>query len=236
MGHEITVSIGPAWMRKIIVVSHERSGTHFLMNTIADNFGYLSYPWIDMDMNQPVNWWSAENLLSFLMTMKDVPVANLIKSHHQVDFFLPVLEPILEEFHLFYIYRDHEATLESFSKHLGSFPWNAGPRVNSGKELAIQKPCGSMLRYQMIQYETVYDRLVEHQKGWMKRVPLRLIEKIIYIDFDDLANKFDKTVAQIAHRIGVPIPDRIVKPDKEDRVVTPNGRWIEPEEKEIANG
>jgi hypothetical protein len=35
---------GPAGTRKIIVASHERSGTHFLMNTLADNFGYVSEP------------------------------------------------------------------------------------------------------------------------------------------------------------------------------------------------
>ena len=34
---------------KVMVVSHERSGTHFLMNTIALNFDYISAPWINLD-------------------------------------------------------------------------------------------------------------------------------------------------------------------------------------------
>ena len=33
----------------VLVVSHERSGTHFLMNSIARGYGYTSTPWVDMD-------------------------------------------------------------------------------------------------------------------------------------------------------------------------------------------
>ena len=42
--------------KKVIVISHERSGTHFLMDTIALNFGYVgdfdergAARWIDLD-------------------------------------------------------------------------------------------------------------------------------------------------------------------------------------------
>ena len=35
--------------RPVMVVSHERSGTHFTMNSLAACFGYASMPWIDLD-------------------------------------------------------------------------------------------------------------------------------------------------------------------------------------------
>ena len=44
--------------KKIIVFSHERSGTHFLMNTIGENFGYNNLQWIDIDFI-PLNMWPA---------------------------------------------------------------------------------------------------------------------------------------------------------------------------------
>jgi len=31
----------------VMVVSHQRSGTHFMMNTVAACFGYVSNPWLD---------------------------------------------------------------------------------------------------------------------------------------------------------------------------------------------
>ena len=41
----------------VLVVSHERSGTHFLMNSIARGYGYTSTPWVDMDYDSmPINF------------------------------------------------------------------------------------------------------------------------------------------------------------------------------------
>ena len=32
----------------VMVVSHERSGTHFLMNALAACYGYVSAPWVNL--------------------------------------------------------------------------------------------------------------------------------------------------------------------------------------------
>jgi len=227
MPHTISVSLGPEWIKKAIVVSHERSGTHFLMNTLADSFQYVSYPWINMDIDQPINWWAADNLLSFLMSMKGEPVLNIVKSHHSVEFFLPVLEEVLEEFHLFYIYREPQAVMESLCRHLNAIPWNAGPKVESGAALAATEPSGSLLRYQARQYPNMRERLLAHQKGWKEGIPEHLRGQIIYVSFEDLRDRFEATVRFIGRQLKRAVPKVIIKPSREDRVVTPDGVWLQ---------
>jgi len=150
MGFEVKleVSLGPFWVKKAMVVSHERSGTHFLMNTLADNFGYVSFPWIDLDVGKPINYYSPDNILGFLKCMKGQPILNILKSHHQVDFFLPILGELLEEYHIFYIHRKVTEVMESFAKHINGIEWDAGPRTKNGKELMFMEPSGGLLRYQ----------------------------------------------------------------------------------------
>ncbi len=49
MAITINAKLGNILGKKGMVVSHERSGTHFLMNTLALNFGYIAKPWINFD-------------------------------------------------------------------------------------------------------------------------------------------------------------------------------------------
>ena len=41
---------------KVLVVSHERSGTHFMMNSLAANFGYVANPFMNLDSSLGVNF------------------------------------------------------------------------------------------------------------------------------------------------------------------------------------
>ena len=52
MALQLTVSDEPR--RKVAVISHERSGTHFLMNTLAANCDLIAKPWWDLDLGLPV--------------------------------------------------------------------------------------------------------------------------------------------------------------------------------------
>lgn len=214
----ITVTLGPEWTKKAMVISHERSGTHFLMNTLADNFRYVSMPWINLDFDNPVNYYSPENIKGFLECMNGKPVLNIVKSHHPVDFLLPVLPEILQEFHLFYVYRDGDEVMESLCRHLKTEDWDMGPTVESGEILARTMPSGALLRYQKRQYGTMWERWQEHVNGWTG-LPDGLRGDIIYIPFQALKDDFENVVRYIAQRIGRQAPEKIVKPDKEHRVV-----------------
>ncbi len=76
----------------IIVVSHERSGTHFLMNSIARGYGYTSAPWIDLDYNQmPINFFHPPAIAGALEKLADQRIASIVKSHHASTFFDGIL-------------------------------------------------------------------------------------------------------------------------------------------------
>lgn len=221
MAYEIPVTLGPEWVKKVIVISHERSGTHFLMNTLADNFGYVSSKWINLDIDNPINFYAPANIIGFLQCMFGKPVLNIVKSHHPVEFFLPILPMLLQEFHIFYVYRDGAEVMESFCKHLKAEDWDMGPKVENGQILAKTAPAGAVLRYQKMQYPTMWDRWEAHVTGWLS-LPPDLMERIIYVPFQALRDDFENIVKYIAFRLGRPVPVDMHKPDKYDRVVTPN--------------
>ena len=69
------------------VVSHPRAGTHFLMNTLGMNFGYISAPWIDFDAWG--NMFATETILNHYSNMlKNQQIRrNTVKSHYEVHFY-----------------------------------------------------------------------------------------------------------------------------------------------------
>jgi hypothetical protein len=221
---ELEITMGPEGLQKIMIVSHERSGTHFLMNTIAQNFGYVSTDWIDMDMNFPLNYYNPDSINEFFEALEDKPIATIFKSHHQVDFFLPFLSDMLKNFFIFYVYRDGKDVMESFSTHLNDFNkhWFAGPTSEDGRELAKMAPCGGMMRYQWYQHDTVWDRWQAHVDGWLNRVPLSLKNRVITIRFEELNEQFDSTVRFIANRIGIVAPEHPIRPSKFENVILPD--------------
>jgi len=209
------VTLGQPWMKKIIVFSHPRSGTHFLMNTIADNFGYTSTRWIDLDYPRPYNWYLPANVAEFFQDFKGHPVANIFKSHHPFEFIQDAFEEMVKEFLVFYIYRDIKDVMESYCRLLNAFPFNEGPKCRSGKQLAMTEPCGALLRYQQRQYQNMQERYWDHLDGWMGK------DEVIYVRFEDLRDDFENTVRAIGKSIRRSCPDRIVKPYKDDRTITP---------------
>lgn len=92
-------------MAPVMVVSHERSGTHFLMNSLASEFGYVSNPVIAFD--PPVvniNFFSPPTIEDYFQKTKGRRSRNIRKSHHQFDFFRPVISSIGSNIHIFYIF------------------------------------------------------------------------------------------------------------------------------------
>lgn len=227
---EIEVKLGPAWIPKIMVVSHERSGTHFLMNSLSLNFGYYAEGnttdtdklWLDLDMNLPINFWNPRNIMDFFNMLKGKPVLNIVKSHHPIEFFKPILRDIVEEFFIFYIYRDEKGVMDSCSRHYNIMEWDAGPKTENGVEYSLAIPCGGQLRYQKRQYINCRERWNEHVRGWINEVPLSLMNRIVYVKYHDLRDNFDQVIRDISSRIGIACPEYPVKPSKFENVVTPN--------------
>ena len=211
---------------KIIVVSHERSGTHFLMNTLGKCFGYVVSPWINLD-HDPVNlnYYDPETLGTFFLQFQSKPVANILKSHHTFDFFEAKLPQILPEFQIFYVYRDPRDVMASFWKFLRNWKWNEGPKTETASEFIRAEPCGQMMRYQYRQEPTVLHRWRTHVDGWTTRVPAHLKHRVSLIRYEDLHSNFDQVVRTIGEVLGE-APVSFVRPSPNENVVFPSSGQI----------
>ena len=209
-------------MKKAIVASFPRSGTHFLMNSLALNFGYVSEQFIDLDwfVNPyvPSNLWVA---LCHIRDNESEPV--IVKLHHDIEFFGGYIANITEAFNVFYIHRDPEDALNSYCKHIWDInkqhpEWIEGPLKHSGQEFAMAEPLGGMLRYQCRQYPTMLDKWKAHTYGWMESLFNTVKQRIIYVRYEDLWDSFDGTIPMISGRLVIPC-ESPKKPPKDVNVV-----------------
>lgn len=202
-------------MKKALVVSFPRSGTHFLMNTLGLNFGYDSEKFVNLE-SMGYNFWVADNVhwaINKIHINSSDPVC--IKSHHDIEFFEPKMEDILDICNVFYIYRNTEDVMNSYCKHLNALPWMEGPTCKNGEELTEAMPIGGMLRYQYQQYMSMGDKHWAHIAGWNASA---FRDSIIYVKYEDLNENFQGTTARIAERLGMPVT-QFQRPRRDKQVV-----------------
>jgi hypothetical protein len=218
----VDATYGNPGTRKIIVASHERSGTHFMMNTLADNFGYISDPWVDIDGDRLVNPYAPENIRAYLSGSEGRPVLNLFKTHYPAEFFDGIADWLLGEFTIIYMMRDTEPTLRSLRKAPQGSAMERRPcswtRASRTRSSFTPAHAAGMLRYQMRQYRFLWERHHEHLKGWGMKEPWA--SQVIHVDYDDLDKDFDATVVRLGRLIGMfPIHEKPKRPGRDDRVI-----------------
>jgi len=200
--------------KKALVVSFPRSGTHFLMNTLALNFGY-----INKHANvEPLgyNLYAPENFLWVLCKLDgSYDGQTMLKSHHEIWFMESVMHKILEHFEVFYIARDGEPVLKSYHRHIKGLPWVEGPRTETWEKFAEAMPIGGMLRYQCQQYPSMAEKHKSHVIGWLNS---SFSDRIHYIKYEDLDLKFEETVKKIGEDLNI-TPRKIVRPSRDKNVV-----------------
>lgn len=204
MTNSSKLTLGNAHQKKILVLSHERSGTHFLMNTLSLNFGYVSQPWINFDYELGLNFYSANVVSAFFKQMHQRPILNIVKSHHQSGFIADCIDYLTDEFHVFYIYRDPRDVMISFWQLIAGFSWDEGPKTSTVGEFMRAAPRGGMLRYQKSQAATILHRWKEHVEGWADIAETPAGQKIIMLSFESLNLNFDETLKHIGQQIGQP--------------------------------
>lgn len=201
----------------IMVVSHERSGTHFMMNTLATCFGYVSNPWIDLDQHQfNINFFNYRTFGNVVQKLAALNAANTIKSHHSFDFFNEIVGPLGNVISFVYIHRDPGDVMASLWRFLHSWPWVEGPIAKTPLDLAQAAPMGNLMRYQFRQYDTMLDRWAAHVAGWAEAADR--FPNIHIVRYEDLAQRFDETVEQLGATLNM-TPARIVRPSTNENVV-----------------
>ncbi len=177
-----------------LVVSHERSGTHFLMNTLALNFGYQ--PYVDLDERPGFDPHSTPQLLNFLLGTA-WPPRTVLKSHHQAEVLLPVLPWLADLYRVFYVVRDPRDALLSLWRFVASSPAGEGPCTATVGDFLRAAPAGRLLRYQRRAAATMVERWRLHVEGWSDAAD-RLGGRLHVVRYDDLDQTFAPTVARLA--------------------------------------
>jgi hypothetical protein len=202
----------------VMVASHERSGTHFTMNTLAACLGYASRPWVNIDQSTfNINYFHRGMMTSLLQTFADLRTASLAKSHHEFAFFSEVVGE-LRNLQIIYVYRHPADVMVSFWRFLHSWPWTEGPKTDGLLEFVNTPPMGRLMRYQHRQHADMLDRWADHVEGWVDAAAQ--LEHVHLVRYEDLAHDFDGAVAKLAEALKIE-PLRVVRPSPHDNVVTP---------------
>ena len=218
MNASVKITASDIPRRKLIVISHERSGTHFLMNTMATNFGYASKPWINFDFELGINFHFPPAILKYLGKFKAYNMLNIVKSHHQLAFFEPILPELLEDYQILYIHRHPGDVMPSMMRLLNALKADEGPRCATPGELIRCAPSGGMMRYQKQGQPNMIARWRDHVGPWVsygEKDP-----RVAVISYEDLYQDFENTVRKLGAIVKQPVGE-IRMPSSTDNVVLP---------------
>ena len=191
----------------IIVNSHERSGTHFLMNALDHTFKiYSAKPFLNFDLvplSSVINFYSEESLGGFFKDLIKKKNISIIKSHFHSDFFVNLNNLLLQKIKFFFIYRNPINTLKSFWIFLHNCDWYEGPKIQNFNEFCFSKPAGQLLRYQSGQCENFIDRYFEMLCGWNKFSKLN--KNVFLISYESLNKEFNDSQKKIGEFLNLRI-------------------------------
>lgn len=200
-----------------MVVSHERSGTHFLMNALAACYGYVTTPWIDFDRQTfNINYSYLPEVRDLLLALADRPVANVVKSHHAVEFFAGELQRLAERYVIFVVCRHPMAVMLSFWRFIHQWPWSEGPKTVDPLSFACAEPCGQILRYQMKQRPSMLLRWAAHVEGWLDAAAKQ--PRVVVVRYEDLDANYEATVRGLAAHLGRS-PQAVARPPRDYNVI-----------------
>jgi len=213
---ELPVSFFPESRPAALVASHPRSGTHFLINTLARCYGYQNQPWINLDpINTPINYYDPAIFAEVLLSMAARPLANVLKSHHPAEFFAGILPQLTRRYAVFYIYRNPVAVLLSCWRFMHRWPW-AGPCLPDPLAYARAQPSGAQLRYLLRQHPDLMRLWAAHVEGWLAAAAAN--PGVTLVRYEDLDAHFEPTVRGLSRVLGRP-PQALLRPSREGNVI-----------------
>ncbi len=207
-----------------IGVGHERSGNHFLMNTLARAYGYVAEPWFNIDLYpHPINYFLPPALLNLLMERGNRRIANVGKAHHAAEFFTPILEALQQRYVIFYIHRDPVDVMLSFWRYIDRWQWREGPKRDNPVDFALAEPEGQMLRYQMHQRRNLLHRWAAHAEGWVAAAENQ--PRVIVVAYRDLKDRYPETIENFARALGEK-PRNLTPPSRSRNVIAGTERAV----------
>jgi hypothetical protein len=142
--------------KKLIVASHERSGTHMLMNKICSCTPYSAEPWIDID----------ENFSDLPGKRNESDQVGEYYPLYKTHFIPELLSGLIDDANIVYIYRNPFDVMLSFWKYSHKYPDHAVP-TRSLCEFIFTEPSGRGDFYNAKKQNSYIERWMEHVSLWL---------------------------------------------------------------------
>ncbi len=208
----------------LMVCSHERSGTHFLMNSIAHASGYTSNPFLDFDYHHigaAINFFSPTHVAYFFKKINAIEHAgkphcmnSLIKSHFPAPL---IEEAMLDGLKVAYIFRDPYSVFISYWNLIHTLGWFEAPRTISPLDLATHVPAGRSQRYQIQNYSNYFERWAMHVSSAVELS--KKFSNFQLVSYDDLLNNYQETIEKLFKLLSIKILNKPQKPAKYNNYV-----------------
>lgn len=200
-----------------IVITHERSGTHLLINCInydiKGNFLTIGYTNNKNEFNL-----KSYKHITYRDIMSSAYIPNSVnKSHHQIEFMNDYLDFLFSKYKVIYVKRDVKDVLNSYYKfiptpeQLLSFPkfeeWIFCKPDDIGRKfLQSYAPDPHII----VEPENYVHRWLLHTNGWLKHK-----DNMLVVNYEDMLVDYSTQKQIIEDYIGKKIADKI--PDVHDK-------------------
>lgn len=200
--------MGKRWL----IVSHERSGTEWLIASIIKNLFPSMYK--SHAMRQPAwdvdedRFYDSAVMREFLFERDSTRYNGdnhkiPFKSHHAFDFFEPLWDQVIEECNVLYIMRDGRDVMTSAWHHGWDYQ-GFMPRAFNVQQFIALQPTEPMGRYHGdYKVSNMAERWSRHIQSWSER------DGVLYLSYEQLSQRYEETIRIIAKYAGEPIPVEI---------------------------
>lgn len=221
----------------VMVCSHERSGTHFLINSIAKNSCFRNDPHLNFDLmplGSFLNFYDRKSVKDFFCDLAEKSCASIVKSHFAAQFFFDddnkfILNDICKTL---YIVRNPIEVMLSYHRFINYLSWHEGQKLKATIDFLNAVPEGRMLRYQSGQVGTILERWKFHLLAWLDAAAENQANVLI-VKFQDLDRSHEAETKKVLSFIGIESPDVILRPDRVVRTTyIPPNQVVSFEEKE----
>lgn len=186
--------------KNILVISHPRSGTHFTINSIAENFDYYSNIWLDVCPNV-----DQDKVCQFFE--RQIYTPRIHKSHHFPYSFEKCRSILRDKYHVFYVIREGRDTMVScYEYYANRHRWS---KAGSIDEYMSENCTGDRIanRYGRFNYITPIERWISHITEWLTTdIPINIIF------YEHLSFRFDDVIKNILSILGMRNSSTIIKP------------------------